>query len=56
MVAALNRILMSRLANVRQGARKIMIQFIQILTPKYLPFIIKELRQTFLKGFQVKKK
>lgn len=53
MVSALNRILLSRSASVRQGARKIMAQFMQVLGPKHLPFVIKELRQTLLKGFQV---
>lgn len=52
-VASLNRLLMSRSATIRHGARRIMEQVIQVIGIQHLPFIIKELKQIFVKGFQV---
>lgn len=49
----MNRLLLSRSFNIRQSARKIMESIVQVLGTKYLPFVIKEMRQLMSKGYQV---
>ena len=44
---------MSRSISVRQGARKLMINLVKIVGPLQFPHIIRELKQTMNKGYQV---
>uniref|UniRef100_A0A914NPT3 U3 small nucleolar RNA-associated protein 20 C-terminal domain-containing protein n=1 Tax=Meloidogyne incognita TaxID=6306 RepID=A0A914NPT3_MELIC len=49
----LNHLLMSRSISVRQGARKLMINLVKIVGPLQFPHIIRELKQTMNKGYQI---
>uniref|UniRef100_A0A915DUY4 Small subunit processome component 20 homolog n=1 Tax=Ditylenchus dipsaci TaxID=166011 RepID=A0A915DUY4_9BILA len=53
LLASMSQLLLSRSIGVRQDARKIMGQVVEVLGPSYLPFIIKEMKQTMNKGYQV---
>ena len=44
---------MSRSSSVREGARKLMVQVVKLLGPKHFPSIIRELKQTMNKGYQI---
>lgn len=46
-------LLMSRSVNVREAAGKTLIEIAKTLGPKYLPFIVREMKQNMKKGFQV---
>jgi hypothetical protein len=54
LVVSMNHLLLSRSISVRQGARKVMGQLLQVLGPSYLSFVIKEFKQTMSKGYQVR--
>lgn len=56
LILATNRLVLSRSISVRQNARKLMTQLMRALGPQYLSQVIKELRQTLNKGYQVIKK
>uniref|UniRef100_A0A1I8B7M8 DUF6700 domain-containing protein n=1 Tax=Meloidogyne hapla TaxID=6305 RepID=A0A1I8B7M8_MELHA len=49
----LNNLLMSRSISVRQGARKLMISLVRILGPSQFPNVVRELKQTMNKGYQI---
>ncbi|EFO25702.1 hypothetical protein LOAG_02781 [Loa loa] len=46
-------LLMSRSTNVREAAGKTVIEIAKILGPKYVRFIIREMKQTMKKGYQL---
>uniref|UniRef100_A0A0M3JB44 Small subunit processome component 20 homolog (inferred by orthology to a human protein) n=1 Tax=Anisakis simplex TaxID=6269 RepID=A0A0M3JB44_ANISI len=46
-------LLMSRSINVREVARKTIISVVEALGPKYLPFVVKEMKMILNKGYQV---
>lgn len=46
-------LLMSRSAGVREAAGKTVIEIAKILGPNYICFIIREMKQTMKKGYQV---
>ncbi|CAD6199921.1 unnamed protein product [Caenorhabditis auriculariae] len=52
-VLKLCHLMISRSHSVRESARKIAIQVSEVLGPKYLPFIIREMQLVMTKGFQV---
>lgn len=52
-VISLMDLLLSRSISVRQSARKTMENVVQALGPKFLPFVVKELKESMDKGFQV---
>ena len=45
--------LKSRAQSIRMVARDTLVKAIRSLGPKYLPFIIREMRQILTKGYQV---
>lgn len=49
----LNNLLMSRSISIRDGARKLLINLVRILGPSQFSTIIRELKQTLTKGYQV---
>uniref|UniRef100_F1KPR6 Small subunit processome component 20 n=1 Tax=Ascaris suum TaxID=6253 RepID=F1KPR6_ASCSU len=52
-VLKLCSLLMSRSINVREVARKTVISVVEALGPKYLPFVVKEMKAILSKGYQV---
>uniref|UniRef100_A0A914X119 Small subunit processome component 20 homolog n=1 Tax=Plectus sambesii TaxID=2011161 RepID=A0A914X119_9BILA len=52
-VLKLCELLKSRSRDVRDSARKTLVAVVDALGPKYLPFVIKELKSTLSKGYQI---
>jgi len=46
-------LLNSRSVDIRQGARKIIIQLARVLGPGHMRFFVQEMHQTMTKGYQV---
>lgn len=53
LIISMNCLLLSRSTSVRHNARKLMTSLMKELGPKNLGKVIKELRQTMIKGYQV---
>uniref|UniRef100_A0A915BRI6 DRIM domain-containing protein n=1 Tax=Parascaris univalens TaxID=6257 RepID=A0A915BRI6_PARUN len=52
-VLKLCSLLMSRSINVREVARKTIISVVEALGPKYLPFVVREMKAILSRGYQV---
>ncbi|KAL3089772.1 hypothetical protein niasHT_020214 [Heterodera trifolii] len=53
LVLFLDHLLMSRSPNTRQNARKLLEQMVRLLGPAKLPFVIREVKQSLNKGYQM---